>query len=163
LSGTGDRLHSRRCDRVLYIPATTDDIPRFLVRTNRHGTPVPALVMAAGLVSLLLVALLFAADALDFMLDLTAALSLIPYLLAAGYMLKLTLTRETYNSGQSLVGDMIVAGLATMYTLYLIYAAGVESCCCRASCTRRPQSFTSRPAASAIFASSGPQRRCFSG
>ena len=31
------------------------------------------------------------------MLDLTAALSLIPYLLAAGYALKLTLTRETYE------------------------------------------------------------------
>jgi arginine deiminase len=78
---------------VLYIPAKTDDMPRFLARTNRHGAPMPALVMAAGLISLLLVALLFAADALDFMLDLTAALSLIPYLLAAAYALKLTATR----------------------------------------------------------------------
>ena len=32
---------------VLYIPATTDDMPRFLARTNSHGAPVPALVMAA--------------------------------------------------------------------------------------------------------------------
>jgi amino acid permease len=48
---------------VLYIPATTDDMPRFLARTNRHGAPMPALIMAAGLISLLLVALLFAADA----------------------------------------------------------------------------------------------------
>ena len=69
---------------VLFIPATTDDMPKFLARTNRHDAPLPALVMAAGLISLLLVALLFAGDALDFMLDLTAALSLIPYLLAAG-------------------------------------------------------------------------------
>jgi len=59
---------------VLYIPAKTDDMPRFLARTNSHGAPVSALIMAAGLISLLLVALLFAADALDFMLDLTAAL-----------------------------------------------------------------------------------------
>src|SRR4051812_32200216 len=64
---------------VLYIPAKSEDMPRFLARTNRHGAPVTALIMAAGLISLLLVALLFAADALDFMLDLTAALSLIPY------------------------------------------------------------------------------------
>ncbi|MFI5509236.1 basic amino acid/polyamine antiporter [Mycobacterium sp. NPDC051804] len=111
---------------VLYIPAKSDDMPRFLARTNRHGAPVTALAMAAGLTSLLLVALLFAADALDFMLDLTAALSLIPYLLAAAYALKLTATRETYTDRKSLVPDMVVAGLATVYTLFLVYAAGVD-------------------------------------
>ncbi|MGO4442354.1 basic amino acid/polyamine antiporter [Mycobacterium sp. 2YAF39] len=111
---------------VLYIPAKSEDMPRFLARTNRHGAPVAALVMAAGLISLLLIALLFAADALDFMLDLTAALSLIPYLFAAAYALKLTATRETYGNGRSLVGDTVIAGLATVYTLFLIYAAGVD-------------------------------------
>jgi arginine:ornithine antiporter/lysine permease len=111
---------------VLYIPATTDDMPKFLARTNRHDAPMPALVMAAGLISLLLVALLFAGDALDFMLDLTAALSLIPYLLAAVYALKLTATRETYGDGKSLVADMVIAAVATVYTLFLIYAAGVD-------------------------------------
>lgn len=111
---------------VLYIPATTEDMPRFLARTNRHNAPLPALVMAAGLISLLLVALLFASDALDFMLDLTAALSLIPYLLAAAYALKLTVTRETYGDRKGLVGDMVVAAVATAYTLFLIYAAGVD-------------------------------------
>ncbi|ORB66774.1 basic amino acid/polyamine antiporter [Mycolicibacterium tusciae] len=111
---------------VLYIPAKSEDMPKFLARTNSHGAPVTALVMAAGLTTLLLVALLFAADALDFMLDLTAALSLIPYLLAAAYALKLTATRETYGNGKSLVGDMVIAGLATVYTLFLIYAAGPD-------------------------------------
>jgi arginine:ornithine antiporter/lysine permease len=111
---------------VLFIPAKSEDMPRFLARTNRHDAPVPALVMAAGLVSLLLVALLFAADALDFMLDLTAALSLIPYLLAAAYALKLTATRETYGDGKSLIGDMVIAAIATVYTLFLIYAAGMD-------------------------------------
>jgi arginine:ornithine antiporter/lysine permease len=111
---------------VLYIPATTEDMPRFLARTNRHGAPMPALVMAAGLISLLLVALLFAADALDFMLDLTAALSLIPYLFAAAYALKLTATGETYEDGHPRAADMIVAALATAYTVFLIYAAGTD-------------------------------------
>ncbi|MCV7298479.1 amino acid permease [Mycobacterium barrassiae] len=111
---------------VLYIPAKSDDMPRFLARTNSHDAPVNALVMAAGLTSLLLVALLFAANALDFMLDLTAALSLIPYLLAAAYALKLTATRETYGDGKSLVPDMVVAALATVYTLFLLYAAGMD-------------------------------------
>ena len=111
---------------VLYIPARSDDMPRFLARTNRHGAPVNALVMAAAQTSLLLVALLFASYALDFMLDLTAALSLIPYLLAAAYALKLTATRETYGDRKSLVPDMVIAGVATVYTLFLLYAAGMD-------------------------------------
>jgi arginine:ornithine antiporter/lysine permease len=111
---------------VLYIPAKSEDMPRFLARTNRHGAPVTALIMAACMISLLLVALLFAADALDFMLDLTAALSLIPYLLAAAYALKLTITRETYDAGKSFVPDMIIAAVATAYTLFLVSAAGVD-------------------------------------
>jgi arginine:ornithine antiporter / lysine permease len=111
---------------ILYIPAKTDDMPRFLARTNANGAPVVALVMAAGLIQLLLIVLMFASDALNFMLDLTAALSLIPYLLAAGYALKLTITRETYPSTKSLFGDMAIAALATFYTVFLIVFAGPD-------------------------------------
>ncbi len=111
---------------VLYIPAKSADMPRFLTRVNANGAPVAALVMAGGLVQLLLVVLLFASDALDFMLDLTAALSLIPYLLAAAYACKLTITRETYGDRRSLVPDMVISALATVYTLFLVYAAGFD-------------------------------------
>jgi arginine:ornithine antiporter / lysine permease len=109
---------------ILYMPATTEDMPRFLARTNAKGAPVTALVMAAGLIQALPIMLLFTSDALDFMLDLTAALSLIPYLLAAGYLLKLAATRETYEDGRSLVADALIASLATFYALFLIWAAG---------------------------------------
>ena len=111
---------------ILYIPAKADDMPRFLARTNSKGAPVVALVLAAGLVQLLLILLLFTSDALNFMLDLTAALSLIPYLLAAAYAVKLTVTRETYQNGGALRSDAVVAGIATFYTLFLIYAAGLD-------------------------------------
>ncbi|SBS75907.1 Arginine/ornithine antiporter (fragment) [uncultured Mycobacterium sp.] len=111
---------------ILYLPAKSDDMPRFLARTNSHGAPVAALVMAGGMVQLLLIVLLFTSDALNFMLDLTAALSLVPYLLAAAYALKLTITRETYEDGGSRRGDMTVAVLATVYTLFLVYAAGID-------------------------------------
>lgn len=109
---------------ILYLPAKSDDMPRFLSRENSNGAPVNALIMAAGLVQFLLILLIFSDNALDFMLDLTAALALIPYLLAAGYALKLTITRETYSDGKSLVPDMVIAAVATFYTLFLVYAAG---------------------------------------
>ncbi len=109
---------------ILYIPAKSEDMPAFLAKENSNGAPVNALILAGGLVQLLLILLLFTSDALDFMLDLTSALALIPYLLAAAYALKLTITRETYGDRRSLVPDTIVAALATIYTLFLVYAAG---------------------------------------
>ena len=109
---------------ILYIPAKSEDMPKFLARENSNGAPVTALIMATGLVQLLLILVMFTYGALDFMLDLTAALALIPYLLAAGYALKLTVTRETYEDRRSLVPDMMIAALATIYTLFLVWAAG---------------------------------------
>lgn len=109
---------------VLYVPATTDDMPRFLTRLNVKGTPIAALTMVTGYIQMMLIVLLFVGEALDFILDLTAALAVIPYLLAAGYALKLTLTRETYEDTRSLRPDMFVAVLATFYTAFLVYAAG---------------------------------------
>jgi len=132
---------------VLYIPAKAEDMPRFIARTNIHGARVSALIMAAGLISLLLVALLFAADALDFMLDLTAALSLIPYLLVAG---------------KSYVPDVAIATVATVYTGSWCMPQESTNCWCPASCTRPPPRSTSRRAANAVCVCSDPPRPCCS-
>ena len=109
---------------VLYVPATTGDMPKFLTKVNAKGTPAAALFMVTIYVQLMLILLLFVSNALDFILDLTAALAVIPYLLAAGYALKLTLRRETYDDDRSLRTDKIVATLAIVYTAFLVYAAG---------------------------------------
>ena len=53
---------------ILYIPATTDDMPRFLARTNRSGAPVAALIMAGALIQLLLILLLVYAAGLSHLL-----------------------------------------------------------------------------------------------
>ncbi|MFN8031976.1 MAG: basic amino acid/polyamine antiporter [Mycobacterium sp.] len=109
---------------VMYVPATTGDMPRFLAKVNAKGTPVAALVMVSGYIQTLLIVLLFVSNALDFILDLTAALAVIPYLLAAAYALKLTLTGETYDDNRSRRADFTIAALATVYTAFLVYAAG---------------------------------------
>lgn len=110
---------------VLYVPATTGDMPAFLTKVNAKGTPSAALYMVTIYVQMLLVLLLFVTNALDFILDLTAALAVIPYLLAAAYALKLTLRQETYGvDDRSLNNDRMVAVLAVVYTAFLVYAAG---------------------------------------
>jgi arginine:ornithine antiporter/lysine permease len=111
---------------ILFIPATDQDMPRFLARENRAGAPIAALIMSSAMVQVFLIVTLFSEDAFDFLLDLCTSLSLFPYLLAAAYALKLTLTREAYAKTRSVAGHMTVAVLATIFTLFLVYAAGIK-------------------------------------
>lgn len=110
---------------VLYVPATKGDMPEFITRVNAQDTPSAALFLVSIYVQALLILLLFVANALDFILDLTAALAVLPYLMAAAYALKLTVRRETYDGQpRALHRDRTVATLAIVYTAFLVYAAG---------------------------------------
>src|SRR4051812_39458098 len=113
---------------VMYIPARQDDFPQFLGQENAAGTPITALVVTSLGVQGLLALTLFANDALNFMLDLSTSLALLPYLLAAAYALKLGLTGEAYEGVTAGVRrkETIVAGAATAYTVFLFDAAGMK-------------------------------------
>jgi len=111
---------------VLFVAAKDDDMPRFLTRTVKEDVPSSALLMSSLLVQIMIVVLLFAHNALDLALDLTAVLSLLPYLLSAGYALKLAATRETYEDDPTGRGrGLVIGALATIYTAFLVYAAGL--------------------------------------
>lgn len=112
---------------VLSIAAKKLDMPAFLGRENAAQVPSAALLMSSLLVQLVLVATLFSDDAFTFALSLCSHLSLIPYFLSAAYMLKLVLTRETYDKDPSgHQRDLIVAVLASAYTIFLLFAAGLK-------------------------------------
>ena len=112
---------------VMYIPAKNDDMPRFLGRMNRAGTPIAALIMTSLLIQLFLLVTLTSDDALNFMLDLCTSLALIPYFLSAAYAFKIALTRDTYESDtRTRRNHAVIAGLATFYTLFLVYTAGAK-------------------------------------
>ena len=67
-------------------------------------------------------------DALDFMLKLDTALTLVPYLFAAAYAVKLAVTGTTYGPGQERARrrQLLIGGAAVVYSGYLLYAAGPE-------------------------------------
>ncbi|MFI7060824.1 basic amino acid/polyamine antiporter [Kribbella sp. NPDC050124] len=110
---------------VLFVAALDDDMPRFLRQSNDADVPTAALLLTTILIQVVLVVTMFSEDAFNFALDLTSALSLIPFLLAAGYALKLAVTRETYiEAPQGHRRELVVGGLATLYTAFLLYAAG---------------------------------------
>ena len=104
-------------------------MPRFLARATARDVPVNALLLSTALSQTVLVITMFSEDAFDFALDLTASLTLIPFLLAAaGYALRLCLTCEGGAGDRAATrrGDLIVAVLATLYTAFLLYAAGLR-------------------------------------
>ena len=112
---------------VLSIAAKKGDMPAFLAKENANQVPSNALLMSTLLVQAVLVATLFSADAFTFALSLCSHLSLLPYLLSAAYLLKLVLTRETYApSDAELRKDMSVAILATIYSVFLVFAGGTK-------------------------------------
>lgn len=113
---------------VLYAAAKDRDLPAFLAKTTSKDVPGNALLLSTILIQVLLIVVLFASGALDFMLDLTAALALMPFALAAGYALKIAITRDGYAnvSAGTRTRDLIVAAVAVSYTLFLIWAAGLQ-------------------------------------
>ncbi|MGD1220844.1 basic amino acid/polyamine antiporter [Streptomyces krungchingensis] len=103
---------------VLFVAAKDEDMPRFLARSTAADVPVPALVMSTILTQIMLVVTLFSDDAFNFALDLTSALTLIPFLLAAAFAVKIARTGRCR--------DLAVGLLATLYTAFLLYAAGLK-------------------------------------
>lgn len=113
---------------VLYAAAKDKDMPAFLGKMTDKEVPGNALLITTCFIQLLIILTFFAEGALDFMLDLTAALSLIPFALVALYALKITTTRDGYADVRQGVRnrDILVGALATVYTLFLIFAAGLQ-------------------------------------
>lgn len=112
---------------VLNVAALDKDMPKFLGNLSNKDVPVSALLLTSLFVQALLVILLFAENALDLALDLTSSLTLIPFLLAALYALKITLNKDGYEQdSRGLSRDRVVASLAVIYTIFLLFAAGIE-------------------------------------
>ncbi len=111
---------------VLLVAAQDDDMPRFLRKVNpTTDVPGAALLMTTILVQVMLVVATLSQDAFNFALDLTSALTLIPFLLAASYALKLVVSRETYEEQpQGRTRELVIAVLATVYMAFLLIAAG---------------------------------------
>jgi arginine:ornithine antiporter/lysine permease len=113
---------------VLFVAARNSDMPRFLRSLNTKDVPVAALLLTSALSQVVLLTTLWSDDAFTFTLKLCTSLSLVPYLLAAAYALRLGVTRETYTGDRARghAKEFVIAAIATVYTLFLIVAAGVE-------------------------------------
>lgn len=112
---------------VLSVAAKRQDMPAFLARENANKVPSAALFVSSMLVQVVLIATLFSDDAFTFALSLCSHLSLIPYFLSAAFALMLVFRKETYENDPGDRGkDTIISALATIYTIFLLFAGGMK-------------------------------------
>lgn len=113
---------------AVYAAAKDRDLPRRLARVNAHGVPETAVWWTSVLVTVILFLVQFVGNALDFTLDLTAALAIAPFALVSAYAVKIAARGDGYAGLPRATRrrDLVVAGLALAYTLFLVWAAGIE-------------------------------------
>lgn len=116
------------CAEVMFAAARTKDMPKVFATENANKVPSVALWATNIVVQLLVITTYWSRDAFALMLNLTSAMALIPFLLVAGYGLMLVRRRETYDTirPQEYTRDLIIAAVATAYTIFLLYAGGVK-------------------------------------
>jgi arginine:ornithine antiporter / lysine permease len=115
------------CAEVLFAAAKTEDMPKVFVTENAKKVPSAALWLTNIVTQCFLISTMFSQDAFSLMLKLTSAMVLIPYLLVAAYGFLISKRGETYEvRAQERVRDLVVAGIATLYTAFMIYAGGIK-------------------------------------
>ncbi len=115
------------CAEVLFTAAKTDDMPKLFARQNENRVPVAALWLTNIIVQLIVISTYWSRDAFSLMLNLTSSVSLIPYLFVAAFGVLIARRGETYDvRPEERNRDLIIAAIAAVYTLFMIYAGGMK-------------------------------------
>ena len=101
-----------------YIAAKDKIFPKWLAKENENKAPVNSLWLTNGLIQVFLLTLLVTDAAYNFVFSLASSAILIPYMLSAFYQVKLT-----YQDNKK---QLAIGILASIYTVWLVYAAGIS-------------------------------------
>src|SRR6476660_6123152 len=100
-------------------------MPRVFATENENKVPAAALWLTNIIVQLFVISTYWSNDAFSLMLNLTSVMALIPFFLVAAYGVRMNRRGETYDMRpEERTRDLLFAGIAVVYTLFLIYAAG---------------------------------------
>jgi len=115
------------CAEVMFTAAKTEDMPAVFARENANKVPANALWLTNVIVQLIVITTYWSRDAFALMLNLTSAMSLIPYLFVAAYGFLLSKRGESYQVRPQERGrDLVIAAVAIFYTVFMIYAGGLK-------------------------------------
>jgi len=113
------------CAEIPWTCGRDGSFPRWFAGENAAGSPVNSLWVTNGLIQLFLIVSLFSHSAYEFFYTIASVAILPPYVFSGAYALKLALSGETYaSSSEGRNKDIAIGLLATLYGLWLVYAAG---------------------------------------
>jgi arginine:ornithine antiporter / lysine permease len=114
----------------LFTPAGGGVMPKWLAQQNDKGVPANALWLSNGMVQIFLVVTLLSKASYLALISLSTAMILVPYLFSAVYGLKLAWSGHgaapNGAATQHPRADLPIAALASVYGLWLLYAAGLK-------------------------------------
>ncbi|EEA01443.1 Spore germination protein [Burkholderia sp. H160] len=115
------------CAEVLFAAARTKDMPAVFAKENANKVPANALWLTNIVVQLLVISTYFSRDAFALMLNLTSAMSLIPYLFVAAFGVMNANRGDGYDvRPEERRRDVIMAAIAAIYTVFMIWAGGLK-------------------------------------
>ena len=115
------------CAEIPYAAAKDGNFPRWFAAENVAGSPANSLWITNAQVQIFLIITLFASSTYQFLYSIASVAILPPYVFSGAYALKLALTGESYEGGDTARNrGIVIGGLATLYGLWLCYAAGLS-------------------------------------
>jgi len=115
------------CAEIPYAAAKDGNFPRWFAAENAAGSPANSLWITNAQVQIFLIITLFASSTYQFLYSIASVAILPPYVFSGAYALKLALTGESYEGGDTARNrGIVIGGLATLYGLWLCYAAGLS-------------------------------------
>jgi len=111
---------------VPHVAGKDGTMPAFFGHENERGVPSTSLTITNLLVQLFLIITLFAQSTYQALFYIASAAILVPYIFSGAYAAKLAITGESYGIGENRNGPMLMGLVATVYGLWLVYAAGLS-------------------------------------
>jgi arginine:ornithine antiporter/lysine permease len=115
------------CAEIPYVCGRDGTFPKWFAVENSKGSPVNSLWVTNGLIQVFLILSYFSQSAYQFFYFIASVAILPPYVFSGAYALKLALTGEGYEaSDKARTGQIVVGAIATLYGIWLVYAAGLQ-------------------------------------
>jgi arginine:ornithine antiporter/lysine permease len=109
---------------IPFAAAKDGTMPRLFTLENARGVPVTSLLVTNALVQLFLIITLFAQSTYQALFSIASTAILVPYIFTGAYEMKLAITGEAYKRSESRALPLVAGLVATIYGLWLVYAAG---------------------------------------
>lgn len=111
---------------ILFSAAKDQTMPNFFGKENKNGVPANALWVSNLCIQAFLIITLFSASGYLQLVYLATSMILMPYLFSAVYALMIANKREGYTASETTGKDIFIGLIATVYSVWLLYAAGIQ-------------------------------------